>query len=322
MAFYDIYNLSYERLIAHTKNVKPYRDSGGAYNLGDRRYSLRHFRLRGDLIDIYYARPETSKKIVEKDKTLEPFYLKQHLMTIHPDNSFELMHFSADQGNNMLMSQITRANIFQNGDRKGVMYYNPHTEKMHPMFKGLRIDLKTGNAVTPYKFHKRNIDRKKANELLKEFVFFQDIAMKFIEPMTPEGILEVCKDLYDEVGAVSLIDERLFVKLAKEKRYADAAIAFSIAGTGTHYNSYQYLLQEIYGAGIDSKREEEHILREFNRHYKSILGTRIIECMRDAVLKGCDDAAVLKELPIGERFSASKWGYVITDMNNNKLFRY
>jgi hypothetical protein len=33
-------------------------------------------------------------------------------------------------------------------------------------------------------------------------------------------------------------------------------------------------------------------------------------------------AAVLKELPIGERFSASKWGYVITDMNNNKLFRY
>jgi hypothetical protein len=55
------------------------------------------------------------------------------------------------------------------------------------------------------------------------------------------------------------------------------------------------------------------ITRSFDDHYKTILASRIKENMRDIVLVGCDDAAVLKELPIGEKFPTSKWGYIITD---------
>ena len=67
MAFYDMQDISYDALIAHTKKAKEYRDSKGAYNLGARRYSDRHFRLRGDLIDVYYTHPDSSRKIIEKD---------------------------------------------------------------------------------------------------------------------------------------------------------------------------------------------------------------------------------------------------------------
>jgi hypothetical protein len=123
-----------------------------------------------------------SKKIVAKDSTIDTWNYKRHLLTIHPDNSFEVVNFSG-QGDNMFMSQATHGYIHQDGGRKGVVFYN--NKKMHPIFKGLRIDLETGDAVTPYKFYKRDINKKKANELLKEYVEFQTMAMKFIEPMTP-----------------------------------------------------------------------------------------------------------------------------------------
>jgi len=161
MAFYDMQDISYDALIAHTKKAKEYRDSKGAYNLGARRYSDRHYRLRGDLIDVYYTHPDSSRKIIEKDKSLDSWQHKRHLMTIYPDNSFEVINFSG-QGDNMFLSQATKAYIHQDGGRGGVVYYT--NTKMHPVFKGLRIDIKTGEAVTPYKFYKRDINKKKANE--------------------------------------------------------------------------------------------------------------------------------------------------------------
>lgn len=317
MAFYDIQNVSYKALVEHAKTAKPYRDSDGAYNLGARRYSDRHYRFRGDLIDVYYTHPDMSKKIVAKDSNIDTWNYKRHLLTIHPDNSFEVINFSG-QGDNMFMSQAVRGYIHQDGTRKGVVFYN--NTKMHPIFKGLRIDLETGDAVTPYQFYKRDIDKKKANELLKQYEDFQQMAMKFIEPMTPMGILEVFKDLYEQEGDLDRLDEGLFVQLVKEKKYVDAAIVFSIAGHGHHYYSYRHLLETIFKSD-EHEREMRMLTRSFDEHYKTILATRIRENIRDIVLVGCNDAAVLKELPIGEKFPSSKWGYIITDENNNRFIR-
>jgi hypothetical protein len=41
----------------------------------------------------------------------------------------------------------------------------------------------------------------------------------------------------------------------------------------------------------------------------------------DIVLVGCDSAAILKELPIGEKFPTSKWGYIIIDQCDNRFIR-
>ena len=317
MAFYDIQNVSYKALIEHAKTAKPYRDSDGAYNLGARRYSDRHYRLRGDLIDVYYTHPDMSKKIVAKDSTIDTWNYKRHLLTIHPDNSFEVINFSG-QGDNMFMSQAVRGYIHQDGTRKGVVFYN--NTKMHPIFKGLRIDLRTGDAVTPYQFHKRDIDKKKANELLKEFVEFQQMAMKFIEPMTPMGILEVFKDLYDQTGSLDWLNEEMFVQLVREKKYVDAAVVFSIAGAGHHYHSYRHMLDRIFKSD-ESEREMRMITQAFDSHYKTILASRIKEDIRDVVLMGCEDASILKELKVGDKFPSSKWGYSITDQCNNKFIR-
>jgi len=317
MAFYDIQNVSYNALIEYAKTAKPYRDSNGAYNLGARRYSDRHFRLRGDRIDIYYTHPDMSKKIVAKDSTMDTWNYKRHLLTIHPDNSFEVVNFSG-QGDCMFMSQATRGYIHQDGGRGGVVYYT--NTKMHPIFKGLRIDLKTGDAVTPYKFYKRDINKKKANETLKEFVEFQTMAMKFIEPMTPMGILEVFKDLYDQEGCLDALDEGLFVKLVRERKFVDAAIVFSIAGEGHHYYSHRHLLNTIFKSD-DTENAMRQIIRSFDGHYKLTLDRRIKEDMRDIVLVGCDEPAVLKELPIGEKFPTSKWGYIIIDQCDNRFIR-
>jgi hypothetical protein len=218
----------------------------------------------------------------------------------------------------MFMSQATRGYIHQDGGRKGVVYYT--NTKMHPVFKGLRIDLKTGDAVTPYKFYKRDINKKKANEILKEYKHFQDVAMKFIEPMTPQGILEVFKDLYDQEGSLDRLDEGLFVKLVQEKKYVDAAIVFSVAGSGHHYYSHRHFLETIF-TGADTERAMLMLTRSFDGHYKLTLERRIKEDIRDIVLIGCDDAAVLTELPIGEKFPTSKWGYIISDYNNNRFIR-
>jgi hypothetical protein len=317
MAFYDIQNVSYKALIEHAKTAKEYRDSGGAYNLGARRYSDRHFRLRGDLIDIYYTHPDQSKKIVEKDKSLDTWSYHRHLLTIHPDNSFEVVNFSG-QGDNMFMSQAVRGYIHQDGGRKGVVYYT--NTKMHPIFKGLRIDLETGDAVTPYKFYKRDINKKKANETLKEFAEFQTMAMKFVDPMTPQGILEVFKDLYDQEGSLDALDEGLFVQLVRDKKYVDAAIVFSIAGKGIMYHSYRHLLLNVF-KNEDHERDLRMLTRAFDNEFKSILARGINEAIRDIVLIGCDDAAILKELPIGEKFPSSKWGYNITDQCDNRFIR-
>ena len=317
MAFYDIQNVSYKALVEHAKTAKPYRDSDGAYNLGARRYSDRHYRLRGDLIDVYYTHPDMSKKIVAKDSTIDTWNYKRHLLTIHPDNSFEVINFSG-QGDNMFMSQAVRGYIHQDGTRKGVVFYN--NTKMHPIFKGLRIDLRTGDAVTPYQFHKRDIDKKKANELLKEFVEFQQMAMKFIEPMTPMGILEVFKDLYDQTGSLDWLNEEMFVQLVREKKYVDAAVVFSIAGAGHHYHSYRHMLDRIFKSD-ESEREMRMITQAFDSHYKTILASRIKEDIRDVVLMGCEDASILKELKVGDKFPSSKWGYSITDQCNNKFIR-
>ena len=317
MAFYDIQNVSYNALIEHAKTAKPYRDSDGAYNLGARRYSDRHYRFRGDLIDVYYTHPDMSKKIVAKDSNIDTWNYKRHLLTIHPDNSFEVINFSG-QGDNMFMSQAVRGYIHQDGTRKGVVFYN--NTKMHPIFKGLRIDLRTGDAVTPYQFHKRDIDKKKANELLKEFVEFQQMAMKFIEPMTPMGILEVFKDLYDQTGSLDWLNEEMFVQLVREKKYVDAAVVFSIAGAGHHYHSYRHMLDRIFKSD-ESEREMRMITQAFDSHYKTILASRIKEDIRDVVLMGCEDASILKELKVGDKFPSSKWGYSITDQCNNKFIR-
>ena len=317
MAFYDIQNVSYKALVEHAKTAKPYRDSDGAYNLGARRYSDRHYRFRGDLIDVYYTHPDMSKKIVAKDSNIDTWNYKRHLLTIHPDNSFEVINFSG-QGDNMFMSQAVRGYIHQDGTRKGVVFYN--NTKMHPIFKGLRIDLRTGDAVTPYQFHKRDIDKKKANELLKEFVEFQQMAMKFIEPMTPMGILEVFKDLYDQTGSLDWLNEEMFVQLVREKKYVDAAVVFSIAGAGHHYHSYRHMLDRIFKSD-ESEREMRMITQAFDSHYKTILASRIKEDIRDVVLMGCEDASILKELKVGDKFPSSKWGYSITDQCNNKFIR-
>jgi len=317
MAFYDIQNVSYDALIEYAKTAKPYRDSDGAYNLGARRYADRHFRLRGDLIDIYYTHPSMSKKMVEKDTSLDMWNYKRHLLTIHPDNSFEVVNFSG-QGDCMFMSQAIRGYIHQDGARGGVVYYT--NTKMHPVFKGLRINIRTGEAVTPYKFYKRDINKKKANETLKEFAEFQTMAMKFIEPMTPMGILEVFKDLYEQEGNLDALDEGLFVQLVREKKYVDAAIVYSIAGKGHHYHSYRHLLDNIF-KNNDHERELRMITREFDQLYKLSLARRIKEDMRDIVLVGCDEPAELKELPIGEKFPTSKWGYIIIDQFDKRFIR-
>ena len=317
MAFYDIHNVSYNALVEHAQRVKPYRDSNGAYNLGARRYSDRHYRFRDGLIDVYYTHPEVSRRVIEGDKTLDTWNHKRHLMTIHPDNSFEVINYSG-QGDNMFMSQAVQGYIHQDGGRKGVVYYT--NTKMHPVFKGLRIDLKTGEAVTPYKFYKRDIDKKKANEVLKEFVEFQTLAMKFIEPMTPMGILEVFKDLYEQEGSLDEFDEGLFVQLVREKKYVDAAIVFSIAGKGHHYHSYRHFLNNIF-MNDEHERELRMITNQFDGHYKLTLARRIKEDIRDIVLVGSDEGAILTELKVGEKFPTSKWGYIISDENDKRFIR-
>ena len=99
MSFNDIRRISYERLMQRTKIDRPYKDSGNAYPLGDRRYSDRHFRHEADgTFTIWYADRESIDNKYGKSNDKGAHYANNSsymdnrmIGRVHPDNSFEFV---------------------------------------------------------------------------------------------------------------------------------------------------------------------------------------------------------------------------------------
>lgn len=245
MSFNDIRRISYDRLIQRIALDKPYKDSGNAYPLGDRRYSSRHFRHEADeSFTIWYADRESIDnkygKVNDKAKNLSShrdWYDKRMLGIVRPDNSFEFCSGWCGNGENMLLGQALGAHVYQDKARGGVIYEKGRVA--HPVFKGLRINCDTGEAMTEYEAFLPKVKRKEANEVMKQYAEFMSVFETMIKSMDSKGIWEVYVDLYvheanareDRWRSMTMPDVK---RLIDDRKYIDAGCLFIMLSRFSH----------------------------------------------------------------------------------------
>jgi hypothetical protein len=333
MAFDDVRNVSYNALIEHTQKVKPYRDSNGAYNLGARRYSDRHYRVRDNgVIDIFFSYMQNVKS---KIKEGEDLYARhgRHIASIHPDNSIEI-HKSDGQGDIQLLSAmlpyVTHSQVHH-----GLMirsfnrWKSDGVTKSHPVFRGGRFHLESHETMTPYVLQPRAVNRKLRKEVIARFDTFKKVGMTMLEPMTPHGIFEIYKELWIEYGedAMHEIQPELIVKLVQENKYLDAVLLSQLCkgdfGWFGMWRISQLMADEKVG-NFSTHRLNNFLGDDYKRSVREVFvgGAEGEDKMNDLFIKGTPEAFHYKDpIPNGQAIPTSKWGYKLTDLSGNNLNR-
>jgi hypothetical protein len=333
MAFNDIAGASYNGLIEHTKKVKPYKDSNGAYNLGYRKYSDRHFRVREDgVIEIFFSYMASVKA---KIRDGEDLYARggRHLANIHPDNSIEIVK-SDGQGDIQFLSALIPY-VTHSQAHHGLLirsfnrWKSDGVTKSHPVFRGGRYHLESHETMTPYVLQPRAVNRKLRKEVIARFDTFKKVGMTMLEPMTPHGIFEIYKDLWNEYGedAMHEIQPDLIVKLVQENKYLDAVFLSQLCkgdfGWFGMWRISQLMADEKVG-NFSIHRLNNFLGDEYKRSVRELLiGGEEGECkMNDLFIKGTPEAFHYKDpIPNGQAIPTSKWGYKLTDLSGNNLIR-
>jgi len=250
MTFYDVRHFNYERFVRFTKNNAPYKDSGNAYPLGERRYSSRHFRAEEDgSFTVWYADRETVDnkfgKKNDKAKRLDQhgnFYERQKLGIVRPDNTFEFLP-DLSAGDNMLLCNVLGAYIHHDKARGGTIFEKTDRsagmELIHPVFRGLRVNCDSGQTATPYQVFLPKVKRKVANQIMSRYSEFFSVFQTMIKAMDDRAISSVYIDLYEQnaskdKGAWRALNFTDVKRMIDEKRYVDAGCLFSMLSQQTH----------------------------------------------------------------------------------------
>jgi hypothetical protein len=189
---------TYKRLEEITKNQKPYRGSTNRFPTGNRLHSTKNFyveELDGEKVfRITYGNYTTRNKVTKEEfdalpescrhegrdyKTNDPEYW--HYITkpyelgiMRPDETFEFTATGLHQGTNMYLTNEFMGDYVSCSSRHGGVilkngWRNPSI--MFPIFRGLRIHTDTlmPHESQDIKLYKKNIDRKLAKPLIKEY---------------------------------------------------------------------------------------------------------------------------------------------------------
>jgi len=332
MAFNDIAGASYNGLIEHTKKVKPYKDSNGAYNLGYRKYSDRHFRVREDgVIELFFSYMSSVKA---KIKDGEDLYARggRHLANIHPDNSIEIVK-SDGQGDIQFLSALIPY-VTHSQAHHGLLIRSSNrwkeggSEQSHPVFRGGRFHLASHETMTPYVLQPQAVNRKMRKEVIARFDTFKKVGMTMLEPMTPHGIFEIYKELWNEYGedAMHEIHPELIVKLVHENKYLDAVLLSMLSkgdfGWFAMWKLSQLIADEKVG-NFSIHRLNNFLGDPFRESVKAIYkGEGEKDLLSDLFIKGTPEAFHYKDpIPNGQAIPTSKWGYKLTDLSGNNLIR-
>ena len=332
MAFNDIAGASYNGLIEHTKKVKPYKDSNGAYNLGYRKYSDRHFRVREDgVIEIFFSYMASVKA---KIRDGEDLYARgsRHLANIHPDNSIEIVK-SDGQGDIQFLSALIPY-VTHSQAHHGLLirsfnrWKSDGVTKSHPVFRGGRFHLESHETMTPYVLQPRAVNRKLRKEVIARFDTFKKVGMTLLEPMTAHGVYEIYKELWNEYGedAMHEIQPDLIVKLVQENKHLDAVLLSMLSKGDFGWFAMWKLTQLIAdekGGNFSKVRLDGFLGEPFKDSVKAIYkGEGDKDLLNDLFIKGSPDAFHYKDpIPNGQAIPSSKWGYKLTDLSGNNLIR-
>jgi hypothetical protein len=335
MAFNDIAGASYNGLIEHTKKVKPYRDSNGAYNLGYRKYSDRHFRVREDgVIDIFFSYMASVKAKIRDGEDLYGRH-SRHIASIHPDNSIEIVKSDGQGDIQFLSAMIPYVTHSQAHHGLLIRSFNrwrrPNGDNInvsHPVFRGGRYSLDSHETMTPYVLQPRMVNRKMRKEVIARFDTFKKVGMTMLEPITAHGIFEIYKELWDEYGedAMHEIQPELIVKLVQENKHVDAVLLSMLSkGDFGWWGMWKIsqLITDEKGGNFNPTRLNNFLGDAYKKSVREIYTNEDGKgSLDDLFIKGTPEAFHYKDpIPNGQAIPSSKWGYKLTDMSGNKLIR-
>jgi hypothetical protein len=311
MAMYkDVYKVSYKKLMQKVKDNSQYKGPQGQakllqYPVGDRKKSHRFFVLDGDVFRIYMLWRQDYLANNDNAKTQ-----LHEVARVHPDNSYEFINctwMSHQQFSGELCGFMVKQSVRHGGP---VMYMYGNIK--HPIYKGLRISLDSGEAVTPYTVKYRKLKRKESEEVLAQphITEFKNMWPVMLEALTPSGIRAVLLDIVPRDGednptTVETRIEDVLVHLDK-RNYADAALMFALH-TGV-------------ASGWSLTKE-----RMANMHPDTVYGNYFMNRLRAEVYKTFDSKYLRTQPHVfkyvdrkeGEPLIGCKWGYVVESVQTD-----
>jgi hypothetical protein len=272
--------------------------------MGDRKYSSRHFRKEEDgTFSVWYANREHMDKVIAEEVQNANVWLRHRkLVLVHPDNSVEFLRNSYDQGDNMYLTEALgwhSHNVKAKGG--GVMTkYGTGNKVQHPLFVGLRVNLTTGDAITPYTLERRVVNKQRAKQLMEEYADFLRTYRPMVTSMNMTGIHEVLTDLYSEMGGSKMAkaNRHDVVKLINQHRYVDAAVLFCFIFSSSYWR-YTFIARQGRGSA-DEYYNFNNIINELD----TLMDTKF----KDEMYLG--SPSVFDMQPINE-LQTCKWGVLI-----------
>lgn len=224
--FYDVHaRKSYEDFLKTTD--APFQGTTNAYPLGSRRYSSRHWRLRPDgSIDILYINRKAEDAYEKKDPqqmNYESWHTRRRLATVYPDDTFTIHRGS--QGDNELLSRVFGFYMHHDVRRGGTVVEKGNN--IFPLFEGNRFKMGSIEPLVPYKVFHRKVNRKAANEAMKEYTELLNVAPSMLAAMDLHGLREVANDIHAELSAACPSISLFFEKVRKQ-HYVDATVLYGM----------------------------------------------------------------------------------------------
>ena len=300
--FYDVRRMNYEKLKQITKDVSPLRGSD-AYPLGQREYSDRHFRPLKDEegFALYYGNRRAVDEIIKKGTGVTTRLSHTPFAIVRADNSIEFLRDTGLMSENLLLQNLLSSGVYHSKAHGGTIIkqaisrYSETPIKefkysMHPMFVGLRINMDTLEAMTPYEFYRRKLNRVQAKSYLEQFEETKKTGIVMLKAMTHNGINELIKDLRNTLRNTPHSEySKKFYESVDNKYHLDALMYF-------------VLLEQNYWWDISNERLPRFI---------KLVTDALSKKFNDFVLKNSDVGLDLVKLESGELFESCKWGYKI-----------
>ena len=294
MAFYDLRHVTRSTLEDVVKLQKPYAGSTNAYPIGDRKYSGRHFRVmpNGDYM-LFYAHREHIDGRIQRDEEIPKY---AHMGIVHPDNTYEFNR-AVCMSTSMFLTEALNADVRSSSRHGGGIYQRRGF--VHPIFRGLRVDISSGEAKTPYRMFQRRLNQKAAKEEMKAYEEFGTVYNTMVNAMDSKSILDVFRDMHEDLGEdlfTKLNKMDLVLRLIDERKYLDAGLIYQVL---VERHMHSWMLK----AYLEDDKVSHWGTPQFDRKM-----TLAYDNFRKNILKTKPHVFIEKELEVGVELPACTWG--------------